>query len=244
MRRALAKRRTSAPALRCSKARSNTARTQPPHRQRSIPVLLVLRDFEGVSRSRSPSCAIWGARPFAHTDSVPRVSCRFGFARRRRPFQSAAPDAEKRAENFDPRPFHTNQWQTDALAREQAQPIRDAYAALPQIPKYCQWSNFLRTHDELDLGRLSEAERAEVFHAFGPDANMQLYNRGIRQRAAPMLSNNRERLALAHSLILTLPGMPVLRYGDEIGMGENLSLNERDSVRTPMQWADAPNAGF
>jgi maltose alpha-D-glucosyltransferase/alpha-amylase len=73
---------------------------------------------------------------------------------------------------------------------------------------------------------------------------MQLYNRGIRRRAAPMLNNNRERLELAHSLILTLPGSPVLRYGDEIGMGVDLSLNERDSVRTPMQWANAPNAGF
>ncbi|HEY2019475.1 MAG TPA: alpha-amylase family protein, partial [Bryobacteraceae bacterium] len=140
--------------------------------------------------------------------------------------------------------FYVNQHLWLALAREQAQPILDAYAALPLIPKYCQWANFLRTHDELDLGRLSDEERAEVFRAFGPDPNMQLYNRGIRRRAAPMLGNNRARLELAHSLLLTLPGSPVLRYGDEIGMGEDLSLNERDSIRTPMQWADAPNAGF
>lgn len=140
--------------------------------------------------------------------------------------------------------FFVNQHLWLALARGKAQPIRDAYAALPPIPKYCQWANFLRTHDELDLGRLSESERAEVFRAFGPEPNMQLYNRGIRRRAAPMLGNNRDRLELAHSLILTLPGSPVFRYGDEIGMGEDLSLNERDSIRTPMQWANAPNAGF
>lgn len=140
--------------------------------------------------------------------------------------------------------FFVNQHLWLAMAREQAKPIIDAYNALPQIPEYCQWANFLRTHDELDLGRLSEDQRAEVFRAFGPDPSMQLYNRGIRRRGAPMLANDRARLELAHSLILTLPGSPVLRYGDEIGMGENLALNERDSIRTPMQWANARNAGF
>jgi maltose alpha-D-glucosyltransferase/alpha-amylase len=140
--------------------------------------------------------------------------------------------------------FFVNQHLWLAMAREQAQPIRDAYAKLPAIPKYCQWANFLRTHDELDLGRLTDDQRAEVFEAFGPDKNMQLYDRGIRRRVAPMLENNRERLEMAHSLILTLPGSPVLRYGDEIGMGDDLSLPERDSVRTPMQWANAKNAGF
>jgi maltose alpha-D-glucosyltransferase / alpha-amylase len=131
-----------------------------------------------------------------------------------------------------------------ALSREQAQPIRGAYGALPQIPKYCQWANFLRTHDELDLGRLSDDERREVFEQFGPEPRMQLYNRGIRRRTAPMLSNDRRRLELAHSLVLTLPGTPVLRNGDEIGMGENLDLQERDAIRTPMQWANAKHGGF
>ena len=140
--------------------------------------------------------------------------------------------------------FYLNQHLWLAMARERAQPIRDAYDALPKIPGFCQWANFLRTHDELDLARLSEGERSEVFKAFGPEPNMQLYGRGIRRRLAPMLGNNRDRLELAHSLILTLPGSPVLRYGDEIGMGEDLSLQERESIRTPMQWADAPNAGF
>jgi maltose alpha-D-glucosyltransferase/alpha-amylase len=122
--------------------------------------------------------------------------------------------------------------------------VREAYAALPQIPRYCQWANFLRTHDELDLGRLTDAERQEVFASFGPEPRMQLYNRGIRRRTAPMLNNDRRRLELAYSLVFTLPGTPVLRNGDEIGMGENLDLNERDSIRTPMQWANEKNAGF
>lgn len=140
--------------------------------------------------------------------------------------------------------FYVNQHLWLALAREQAQPIRDAYDALPQIPKYCQWANFLRTHDELDLGRLSDGERREVFEKFGPEPRMQLYGRGIRRRTAPMFGNDRRRLELAHSLILTLPGTPVLRNGDEIGMGENLDLPERDAIRTPMQWSNAKNGGF
>ena len=140
--------------------------------------------------------------------------------------------------------FYVNQHLWLALAREQAQPIRDAYEALPQIPKYCQWANFLRTHDELDLGRLSDGERREVFEKFGPEPRMQLYGRGIRRRTAPMLGDDRRRLELAHSLILTLPGTPVLRNGDEIGMGENLDLPDRDAIRTPMQWSSAKNGGF
>ena len=87
------------------------------------------------------------------------------------------------------------------MARGEAKPILDAYAALPKIPKYCQWANFLRTHDELDLGRLTEEERAEVFQAFGPKPKMQLYNRGIRRRVAPMLGNDRARIEMAHSLM-------------------------------------------
>lgn len=140
--------------------------------------------------------------------------------------------------------FYVNQHLFLALARGDATPIRDAYAALPEIPEYCQWANFLRTHDELDLGRLSEEERQEVFQAFGPEPEMQLYQRGIRRRLAPMFGNDRARLELAHSLLLTLPGTPVMRYGDEIGMGEDLKLPERDSIRTPMQWAKARNGGF
>ncbi|KON79952.1 alpha-amylase family protein [Azoarcus sp. PA01] len=140
--------------------------------------------------------------------------------------------------------FWVNQHLFLALARGDATPIREAYAELPPLPQWCQWNNFLRSHDELDLGRLTDAEREEVFRAFGPDEDMQLYGRGIRRRLAPMLGNDRRRIELAHSLLLTLPGTPVLRYGDEIGMGDDLSLPARESVRTPMQWNDEANGGF
>ncbi|NML16570.1 alpha-amylase family protein [Azohydromonas caseinilytica] len=140
--------------------------------------------------------------------------------------------------------FWLNQHLFLALARGDARPLRQAWEELPALPSWCRWAHFLRSHDELDLGRLSEAERQEVFRAFGPEPEMQLYGRGLRRRLAPMLGNDARRLALAHSLLLTLPGTPVLRYGDEIGMGEDLSLKERASVRTPMQWSRAPNGGF
>lgn len=140
--------------------------------------------------------------------------------------------------------FFVNQHIFLSLARGEAEPIRRAYEALPEIPQICQWAQFLRTHDELDLGRLSEDERTEAFHEFAPDSNMRIYRRGIRRRLAPMLKNDRRRLECAYSLILTLPGTPVLRYGDEIGMGEDLNLEERNSVRTPMQWNAGPNGGF
>ena len=104
---------------------------------------------------------------------------------------------------------------------------------------------FLRNHDELDLGRLSQQEQREtVFKAFGPEPDMQLYDRGIRRRLAPMLDGDRRRIELAYSLMFTLPGTPVLRYGDELGMGDDLTLPERQCARTPMQWSDEPCAGF
>jgi maltose alpha-D-glucosyltransferase/alpha-amylase len=111
-------------------------------------------------------------------------------------------------------------------------------------PATAQWGQFLRNHDELDLGRLKEKQRQTVFEAFGPDPDMQLYQRGIRRRLAPMLQGDRRRLELAYSLMMTLPGTPVIRYGDEIGMGDNLQLPERNCARTPMQWSTEPNAGF
>jgi maltose alpha-D-glucosyltransferase/alpha-amylase len=104
--------------------------------------------------------------------------------------------------------------------------------------------NFLRSHDELDLGRLTEAQRARVFEAFGPSKEMQLYDRGIRRRLAPMLGNDRRKLELAFSLLFTLPGTPMLQYGDEIGIGDDLSLPERECARTPMQWTADRHGGF
>ncbi len=131
-----------------------------------------------------------------------------------------------------------------ALARGEAEPIIRALKEAPAIPDSGQWAIFLRNHDELTLDKLSKSEREEVFSAFGPDPNMQIYDRGIRRRLAPMLKNDRRCLELAHSLLLSLPGTPVLWYGQEIGMGEDLSLPERNSVRTPMQWSDSRNAGY
>lgn len=140
--------------------------------------------------------------------------------------------------------FLLNQRQFLAMARGDPTPIVSALEAAPPIPDSCQWATFLRNHDEIDLGRLSQKERADCFAAFGPDERMQLYGRGIRRRLAPMLGNDRRRIELAYSLQFTLPGTPVIRYGEEIGMGDDLSLKERDAIRTPMQWSGGANAGF
>jgi maltose alpha-D-glucosyltransferase / alpha-amylase len=140
--------------------------------------------------------------------------------------------------------FMLNQHAFLALARNDSEPIRRVMAQTPAIPPKSQWASFLRNHDELDLGRLSDTERNEVFAAFGPAPEMQAYERGIRRRLAPMLDGDERCLKQAISLMFALPGTPVVWYGDEIGMGEDLSLRERNSVRTPMQWADEPNAGF
>jgi maltose alpha-D-glucosyltransferase/alpha-amylase len=140
--------------------------------------------------------------------------------------------------------FMLNQHLFLALARRDAEPIRSIMEQTPPIPPKAQWASFLRNHDEIDLGRLKDEERQEVFAAFGPEPEMQAYERGIRRRLAPMLDGDERRLKLAFSLMFALPGTPVLWYGDEIGMGDDLSLKERNSVRTPMQWADEPNAGF
>jgi maltose alpha-D-glucosyltransferase/alpha-amylase len=140
--------------------------------------------------------------------------------------------------------FRLNQAIMLALARQDARSVVQTVRELPGLPRHGQWATFLRNHDEVDLGRLTPEERQDVFAAFGPDPNMQLYNRGIRRRLAPMLGGDRRRLEMAYSLQFTMPGTPVIRYGDEIGMGENLELPEREAIRTPMQWDDTPNAGF
>jgi maltose alpha-D-glucosyltransferase / alpha-amylase len=131
-----------------------------------------------------------------------------------------------------------------ALAREDATVIAETVEAMPELPRHGQWATFLRNHDEVDLSNLSEDERADVFAAFGPDPDQQLYGRGIRRRLAPMLGGDRRRLEMAYSLQFTMPGTPVLRYGDELGMGEDLSLPERTAIRTPMQWSSTANGGF
>jgi maltose alpha-D-glucosyltransferase / alpha-amylase len=140
--------------------------------------------------------------------------------------------------------FRLNQALMLALARRDAGPVRKVLADLPDLPREGQWATFLRNHDEVDLSNLAPDEREEVFAAFGPEPEMRVYHRGIRRRMASMLSGDRRRLELAYSLLLTMPGTPVVRYGDEIGMGEDLALPERNAVRTPMQWTDTRNAGF
>jgi maltose alpha-D-glucosyltransferase/alpha-amylase len=144
--------------------------------------------------------------------------------------------------------FLLNQHLFLALARQQAEPLVRGMRLAPVPPPTGQWANFLRNHDELDLGRLTPEERQDVFQAFAPDPGMQLYERGIRRRLPPMLGiqpgGDRKRLEMAYSLMFSLPGTPVLRYGEEIGMGDDLSLPERESVRTAMQWSTESNAGF
>ena len=140
--------------------------------------------------------------------------------------------------------FPVNQRLFYAMATGDIQPMAEALEATYWRPHAAQWVNFLRSHDELDLGRLTETQRQRVFEAFGPKKTMQLYNRGIRRRLAPMLDNDRRRLELAYSLMLTLPGTPMLGYGDEIGMGDDLSLPERECARTAMQWSSDRLGGF
>jgi maltose alpha-D-glucosyltransferase/alpha-amylase len=140
--------------------------------------------------------------------------------------------------------FDVNQHLFFALASGDSRPLVKAMQDTKARPATAQWGQFLRNHDELDLGRLTRKQRQMVFAAFGPDKNMQLYSRGIRRRLAPMLQGDRRRLELAYSLMMTLPGTPVIRYGDEIGMGDDLRLPERNCARTPMQWSTEPNGGF
>jgi maltose alpha-D-glucosyltransferase/alpha-amylase len=140
--------------------------------------------------------------------------------------------------------FWVNQRMFLALATGDASELKKALQATYKRPYAAQWGVFLRTHDELDLGRLTKVQRERVFEAFAPARRMQLYNRGVRRRLAPMLSNDRRRIELANSLMFTLPGTPVVRYGDEIGMGDDLDLPERYAARTPMQWSPHAQGGF
>jgi maltose alpha-D-glucosyltransferase/alpha-amylase len=140
--------------------------------------------------------------------------------------------------------FTANQALWLSLAREDGRPLVAALQRTAGIPASDQWANFLRNHDELDLGRLAPDERADTFEAFGPDPTMQLYGRGIRRRLAPMLGGDRRRMELAFSLLLTMPGTPVLYSGDEIGMGDDLSLPEREPIRRRCSGRTNETPGF
>ena len=130
-----------------------------------------------------------------------------------------------------------------ALAHADRTPIVEIMARTPPIPDTCQWATFLRCHDELTLEMVTPEERRFMWDFYAPEPRMRL-NQGIRRRLAPLLGNDRGRIELANSLLFTLPGAPVIYYGDEIGMGDNIWLADRDGVRTPMQWSAAANAGF
>ena len=140
--------------------------------------------------------------------------------------------------------FQANQHLFYALASADSRPLKSALKSTKARPATAQWGQFLRNHDELDLGRLTKEQRERVFEAFGSDPSMQLYDRGIRRRLAPMLDGDQRRIRMAYSLMFTLPGTPVVRYGDELGMGDDLSLPERNCSRTPMQWSTEPHGGF
>jgi trehalose synthase len=140
--------------------------------------------------------------------------------------------------------FVVNQASYLSLARGDATPLREALEALPAIPEDCQWANFVRNHDELTLDKLGQDEREEVFAAFGPDKELQLYGRGLRRRLPTMVGGDERRIRMLYSLAFALPGTPVLFYGEEIGMAENLEIPGRYSVRAPMQWSGDRHGGF
>ncbi len=130
-----------------------------------------------------------------------------------------------------------------AIRKGDVSPLIWVMEQTPPIPKNAQWSTFLRNHDELTLEMVTEEERQWMWEQYAPDPRMRL-NLGIRRRLAPLLDNDRRKIELAYSLLLTLPGSPVIYYGDEIGMGDNIWLEDRNGVRTPMQWNSGINAGF
>jgi maltose alpha-D-glucosyltransferase/alpha-amylase len=130
-----------------------------------------------------------------------------------------------------------------ALRLEDVRPIIDIMAQTPAIPETCQWGLFLRNHDELTLEMVTNDERDYMYLAYSADPRMRL-NLGIRRRLAPLMENSRRRIELLNSLLFSFPGTPILYYGDEIGMGDNVYLGDRNGVRTPMQWSADRNAGF
>ncbi|GIH24843.1 trehalose synthase [Acrocarpospora phusangensis] len=130
-----------------------------------------------------------------------------------------------------------------AVRRESRYPISEIMAQTPKIPENCQWGIFLRNHDELTLEMVTDEERDYMYSEYAKDPRMRA-NVGIRRRLAPLLENDRNQIELFTALLLSLPGSPVLYYGDEIGMGDNIWLGDRDGVRTPMQWTPDRNAGF
>ncbi|WP_442920466.1 maltose alpha-D-glucosyltransferase [Mesorhizobium koreense] len=130
-----------------------------------------------------------------------------------------------------------------ALAQEDRHPVTDIIRQTPDIPENCQWGIFLRNHDELTLEMVTDQERDYLWRTYAEDSRARI-NLGIRRRLAPLMQNDRRKIELMNSLLLSMPGTPILYYGDEVGMGDNYYLGDRDGVRTPMQWSSDRNAGF
>jgi maltose alpha-D-glucosyltransferase/alpha-amylase len=130
-----------------------------------------------------------------------------------------------------------------AIAQEDRFPITDIMRQTPEIPANCQWAMFLRNHDELTLEMVTDAERDYLWSTYAADPRARI-NLGIRRRLAPLMDNDRRKIELMNSILLSMPGTPIIYYGDEIGMGDNIYLGDRNSVRTPMQWTPDRNAGF
>lgn len=151
-------------------------------------------------------------------------------------------DGDELTLQFD---FVANQQLYLSLARQDARPLRDAVLSRPTLAAGNQWGNFVRNHDELTLDQLSDDEREEVFRAFAPEEGQRIHGRGIVRRLPPMLDGDPRRIRMVYSLLFSLPGAPVLYYGEEIGMGEDPTVSgSRAAVRTPMQWTSAPAGGF
>ncbi len=130
-----------------------------------------------------------------------------------------------------------------AIAREDRHPITDIMRQTPDIPENCQWAIFLRNHDELTLEMVTDRERDYLWSTYAADPRARI-NVGIRRRLAPLMDNDRRKIELLHSLLLSMPGTPIMYYGDELGMGDNIFLGDRNGVRTPMQWSEDRNGGF
>src|SRR5438045_7826431 len=130
-----------------------------------------------------------------------------------------------------------------AIRREDQRPIVEIMSHMPEIPLSCQWALFLRNHDELTLEMVTDEERDYMYNEYAKDPRMRL-NLGIRRRLAPLMDYGRRQIELLYNMLFGLPGTPVLYYGDEIGMGDNIYLGDRNGVRTPMQWTGDRNAGF
>ncbi len=172
-------------------------------------------------------------------DSVLLGEVNLPFAQQEKFFGGA--DGDELTMMFD---FLGMQYTYLSLARGDARPLAETLGSRPAIAPGNQWATFLRNHDELTLDKLTDGERQEVFDAFGPEPEMQVYDRGLKRRVPPMMGGDPRRIRMAYSLMFALGGAPVLFYGEEIGMGEDLAAEGRMAVRTPMQWTAAKNGGF